>query len=65
MHYRIALHHSAEGYAVSVPGLPGCWSEGATEIEALNNIKVAISEYMEVVNEMLRGEDVREIEVAV
>lgn len=64
MNYRIALHHSKEGYAVSVPGLPGCWSQGETEIEALDNIKVAISEYMEVVNEMLRGEDVREIEVA-
>lgn len=65
MHYRIALHHSEEGYSVSVPGLPGCWSQGATEHEALENIKVAISEYMEVVNDMLRGEDVREIEVAI
>lgn len=65
MHYRIALHHSEEGYSVSVPGLPGCWSQGATEHEALENIKVAISEYMEVVNDMLRGEDIREIEVAI
>lgn len=65
MKYRIALHKSEEGYGVSVPGLPGCWSQGATEREALENIKDAIREYLAVVNEQLRGEEVREIEVAV
>ena len=65
MKYRIALHKSEEGYSVSVPGLPGCWSEGTTEREALENIKDAIREYLSVVNEQLRGEDIREIEVAV
>jgi len=64
MKYRIALHKSEEGYSVSVPGLPGCWSQGATEKEALDNIRDAISEYISVVEEQLRGEDVREIEVA-
>ncbi|MEX2148811.1 MAG: type II toxin-antitoxin system HicB family antitoxin [Burkholderiales bacterium] len=65
MKYRIALHKSEEGYSVSVPGLPGCWSQGATEKEALENIKDAIGEYLSAVNEQLRGEDVREIEVTV
>ena len=65
MKYRIALHKSEEGYSVSVPGLPGCWSQGATEQEALENIRDAIREYLSVVNEQLRGEEVREIEVAV
>lgn len=65
MRYRIALHKSDEGYSVSVPGLPGCWSQGATESEALENIKDAIREYLSVVNEQLRGEEIREIEVAV
>lgn len=65
MKYRIALHKSEEGYSVSVPGLPGCWSQGTTEREALENIKDAIREYLSVVDEQLRGEDVREIEVAV
>ncbi len=64
MKYRIALHKSEEGFSVSVPGLPGCWSQGATEKEALENIRDAISEYISVVEEQLRGEDVREIEVA-
>jgi predicted RNase H-like HicB family nuclease len=46
MKYRIALHKSDEGYSVSVPGLPGCWSQGSTEQEALDNIKDAIQEYL-------------------
>jgi predicted RNase H-like HicB family nuclease len=65
MKYRIALHKSEEGYSVSVPGLPGCWSQGATEREALESIKDAIREYLSVVDEQLRGEDVREIEVVI
>ena len=65
MKYRIALHKSEEGYSVSVPGLPGCWSQGATEQEAMENIRDAIREYLSVVNEQLRGEDVSKIEVAV
>ena len=64
MKYRIALHKSEEGYSVSVPGLPGCWSQGETEKEALDNIRDSINEYISVVEEQLRGEDVREIEIA-
>jgi predicted RNase H-like HicB family nuclease len=60
MNYRIALHKSEEGYSVSAPGLPGCWSQGATQSEALDNIRDAISEYIPVLEEQLRGEDVRE-----
>ena len=63
MKYRIALHKSEEGYSVSVPGLPGCWSQGASEQEALENIRDAIREYLAVVEEQLRGDEIREIEV--
>jgi predicted RNase H-like HicB family nuclease len=62
MRYRNALHHSDEGYSVSVPGLPGCWSQGATEAEAIENIRDAIRAYL-AVDERLRGEEVREIQV--
>lgn len=44
MEYRIASCKSEEGYAVSVPGLPGCWSQGETEQEAIQNIQDAIRE---------------------
>jgi len=64
MQYKVALHHSDEGFAASVPGLPGCWSQGTTEAEALENIRIAIVEYLSVVDEQLRGEDVRVVEIA-
>lgn len=65
MKYRFALHKSEEGFSVSVPGLPGCWSQGATEKEAVENIRDAIREYLSVVEDQLRGENIREIEVTV
>lgn len=46
MKYKIALERTEEGYSVSVPGLPGCWSQGSTETEAIANIREAIKEYM-------------------
>ncbi len=64
MRYKIALHETDEGYSVSVPGLPGCWSQGATEDEALANIQEAIKEYLEARDELLRDAVIREIEVA-
>jgi predicted RNase H-like HicB family nuclease len=65
MNYKVRLQESEEGYSVSCPGLPGCWSQGATEEEALENIKDAIQEYLAVVDELVEDADVREIEVAV
>jgi predicted RNase H-like HicB family nuclease len=63
--FKVALYSSAEGFSISVPGLPGCWSQGATEEEALVNIEDAIREYLSVAIELVRGADVREVEVAV
>jgi predicted RNase H-like HicB family nuclease len=53
--HRIELRQTDEGFSVSVPGLPGCWSQGATEAEALENIEVAIAEYLEVRQGVERG----------
>ncbi len=64
MKYKIALRKTDEGYSVSVPGLPGCWSQGATEQEALENIQDAIREYLAAREELLEGAVVREVEVA-
>jgi predicted RNase H-like HicB family nuclease len=65
MKYKVAIHPDDDGFAVSVPGLPGCWSQGDSEQEALANIEVAIREYLSVVDELLEGSTVREIEIAV
>jgi len=42
MKYKIPLVTSDEGYAASMPCLPGYWSQGSTEQEALTNIGNAI-----------------------
>lgn len=46
MTYKVILHESDEGFAVSCPALPGCWSQGADEEEAIANIRDAIREYL-------------------
>ena len=68
MRYKIVLHESEEGYSVSCPGLPGCWSQGATEAEALENIQAAIREYLTAVEELLQdtpNTEIREVDIPV
>jgi predicted RNase H-like HicB family nuclease len=65
MKFKVALHRSAEGFSVSVPGLPGCCSQGETEQEAMENIAVAIAEYLEVAAELANEAEAREVEVAI
>ena len=68
MRYKIVLQKSAEGYSVSCPGLPGCWSQGTTEAEALENIQDAIREYLAAIDDALQEipeAEVREVEVVV
>lgn len=63
MKYRVKLERTDEGYAVWCPGLPGCWSQGATEEEALENIRDAIQTYLATVEELTKDETTRLVEV--
>jgi predicted RNase H-like HicB family nuclease len=65
MTYRVALLESDEGFSVSVPGLPGCLSQGRTEEEALVNIRSAIQEYLEVRDEIFSEPGVELAEVTI
>ncbi len=65
MKYKIVLNKTDEGYSVSCPGLPGCWSQGKTEAEAIDNIKDAIQEYLAVVYASVKDSNVREVEIAI
>jgi predicted RNase H-like HicB family nuclease len=65
MKYKIRLEETEEGFAVWVPGLPGCWSQGETEDEAIENIKDAIKTYLETVEILLKDKQTRMVEVAV
>ncbi len=55
MKHKIVLEQSDESYSVSCPGLPGCWSQGDTEEEAIQNIQDAIREYLAALDESARS----------
>jgi predicted RNase H-like HicB family nuclease len=63
--YTVVLQKTEEGFSVGCPGLPGCWSQGDTEQEAIDNIREAIREYLAAVRDSLGGAETREVEVAV
>jgi len=46
MKYQVTLIKSKEGWSALCPSLPGCCSQGETKEEALQNIRVAIQEYL-------------------
>lgn len=64
MKYKVNLKKTEEGYSIWVPGLPGCWSQGKTEAEALENIKDAIGAYLETVEELTKDKESRYVEIA-
>ena len=65
MKYRVVFKESEEGYSISCPGLPGCWSQGKTEAQALENIRSATQEYLTAVQKVSEGQQTREVEVTV
>jgi predicted RNase H-like HicB family nuclease len=65
MKYKVAVYRTDEGISVTVPALPGCWSEGDTEEEALANIQDAIREYLAALDDRFADAEVRDVEVQV
>ena len=65
MKYKVLIRESEEGFSVSCPGLPGCWSQGKTEEEALANIREAIREYLDARDAVMKDQETREVEVTV
>jgi predicted RNase H-like HicB family nuclease len=63
MKYPVALKRTEAGYSISCPGLSGCWSQGATEQEALANIRDAIYDYWDVAKELVQERNLREVGV--
>jgi predicted RNase H-like HicB family nuclease len=63
MTYKVELIKTEEGYTVGCPDLPGCWSEGNTEDEALENIKDAIREYVLAQQDIEKLKEIRYVEV--
>ena len=54
--YRVAVHRTQGCYVAQVLDLPGCFSRGSTEVEALENAREAIRAYLWVAQK-LAGDD--------
>jgi predicted RNase H-like HicB family nuclease len=66
MHRKVVITKGDDSwYVVTVPSLPGCITQGKTIKEAKENIKEAISLYLEPSEEIIPGKGARVIEVAV
>ena len=64
MTYLVRLIPEEEGgYSVLVPGLPGCVSQGETREEALENVRIAIEEYLLAIQDDLQDADVESVTV--
>jgi predicted RNase H-like HicB family nuclease len=63
MRYQVNLNKTEKGYTIWCPALPGCWTMGDTEEEALKNIKDAIKTYIEKNHEGARTVEFYYIEV--
>lgn len=64
MRYKVRIKRTDEGYAVWVPGLPGCWSQGKSEDEALENIRDAVETYLKVADQLSVGQEARYVDVS-
>ena len=52
MRYSVVVHSAEEGgYWVDVPALPGCYSQGESIEESLQNVREAIELYLEVLRD--------------
>lgn len=51
MRYEVVLYKTDEGYAITCPALPACWSQGTTSAEAIDNISDAIRMYLDYLSE--------------
>ncbi len=65
--YKVVLEEQEEGgFVAYVPTLPGCATQGETRDETMNNIKEAISVYVESLSDReLSLPQVEELEVSV
>ena len=52
MQYSVVVHQAEEGgFWVEVPALPGCYSQGESIGETLENVREAIELYLEVLRD--------------
>ncbi len=63
MKYTVVINKTEYGYDVHCPALPGCHSQGDTFEEAIENIKDAITTYLQMIAEETKESTVYQVEV--
>ena len=61
--YRIVLYRAKGCHFALVPQLPGCAARGATEVEAVENARVAIRSYLWVMQVLASDRATVELEI--
>ena len=61
--FRIALYHAKGGYFAWVTNLPGCYTRGSTEVEAVENARAAIRSYLCTVQALSADRATLELEI--
>ena len=62
--FRIAIHRVNGAYLAQVAELPGCYSRGQSEVEALENARTAIRAYMMLVQAVADGAATVQLEIS-
>lgn len=65
MRYQVVLHRTDEGISVSVPALPGGWSEDDTDEKALANTRMQSTTIWRLSGINIGRAEVREAKVGV
>lgn len=61
--FRIALYRAKGGYFAWVTNLPGCYTRGATEVEAVENARAAIRCYLRTAQILAADQATLELEI--
>ena len=61
--FRIALYRANGGYFAWVTNLPGCYTRGTTEVEAVENARAAIRSYLWTVQALAADRATLELEI--
>ena len=48
LRFHVSLHRASDGYVARIIEFPGCMARGASEVEAIENARLALREFLSV-----------------
>ena len=62
--YRLSLHRVKGCYVAHVPDFPGCFARGESEVEAVENARIALRSWLGMARALCREPALVELEIA-